>query len=187
MIHLIKNNTILQLNIGIIGSRGRCGTGVISLLQNFNLSYTNINKENIDCIQLGSFDILYNCILLDESYNKVWFDKNTLFEKKIIIVDISCDSSKKNNPIQIYTEETTFINPVYKYNDFVDIIAISNLPSLLPKDSSDEFSKKCKELLLEYKYDPNKYWERNKKVYVSIAGNPSFYAIGKPYKFSLSS
>jgi saccharopine dehydrogenase (NAD+, L-lysine-forming) len=156
-----------ELNIGIIGAGGRCGLGVISLLQNFDLSYIHINRENIDSIKLISFDILYNCILLDELYDKVWFDENTKFEKKIIIVDISCDSGKKNNPIKIYDKETTFMKPVYKYNNLVDIIAINNLPSLLPKDSSDDFSEKCTQLLLEYKEDPNKYWERNKNVYES--------------------
>jgi NAD/NADP transhydrogenase alpha subunit len=36
-------------------------------------------------------------------------------------------------------------------NEFVDIISISNLPSLMPKESSDYFSEKCVELLLNFK------------------------------------
>ena len=84
-------------------------------------------------IYMKKFDILYNCICLDNSSNEIWFDKSTIFTKKLLIVDISCDYTKPNNPINIYKEPTTFENPVYKYNNYVDIIAINNLPSLLPK------------------------------------------------------
>jgi saccharopine dehydrogenase (NAD+, L-lysine-forming) len=99
---------------------------------------------------LRHFNLIYNCIALQETYNKVWFDENARFTSNITIVDISCDYSKHNNPIKLYNSATTWAKPVYKYNDFVTIIAIDNLPSLLPKESSDMFSKKCTELLLEF-------------------------------------
>ena len=82
-----------------------------------------------------------------------------------MIVDISCDYTKPNNPINIYNNPTTFENPVYKYNNYVDIIAIDNLPSLLPKESSDYFSKKLLTLLLDFNKDTNNYWKNNLKIY----------------------
>jgi saccharopine dehydrogenase (NAD+, L-lysine-forming) len=115
---------------------------------------------------MKKFDILYNCICLDDSSNELWFDKNTEFTKKILIVDISCDYNKPNNPINIYKEATTFENPVYKYNDFVDIIAINNLPSLLPIDSSIYFSNILAILLLEY--DKSNTWINNMKKYYEM-------------------
>ena len=78
-------------------------------------------------------DIFYNCIKLEEDYNETWFDENTEFKHPIIICDISCDYMKSNNPIKIYNEKTTWEKPIYNYNNFVDIIAIDNLPSLLPQ------------------------------------------------------
>ena len=158
----IYNN---EIKIGIIGGYGNCGKGVIELLNIVNFEYVIIDKENINYINLYEFDILYNCILLDENYDKVWFDKNMIFNKEIIIVDISCDYSKVNNPIQIYNNPTSYENPVLKYGDYVDIIAINNLPSLLPKDSSDYFSEKCVELLLDYNSDSNNYWSKNKNIF----------------------
>jgi saccharopine dehydrogenase (NAD+, L-lysine-forming) len=149
MINDVKINEYIRPLIGIIGHKGNCGTGVIEILQSFNLNYEIIDKnmENKG-IYMKKFDILYNCICLDNSSTELWFDKSTIFTKKLLIVDISCDYTKPNNPINIYNEPTTFENPVYKYNDYVDIIAINNLPSLIPKDSSIYFSKILLNLLL---------------------------------------
>ena len=162
---------LYDLKIGIIGSDGNCGSGVKDLLDSLNLKYININKDNISLFKLDEFDILFNCILLDKNYNKIWFDEDTIFKKNIIIVDISCDFTKQNNPIQLYNKNTTFELPVYSYNEFVDIIAIDNLPSLLPKDSSDYFSDKFTDLLIDYKIDKNNYWSNNKKIFLEVIDN----------------
>jgi len=151
MINDVKINMCITPLIGIIGYKGNCGAGVIEILNTFNLNYEIINKnQEHKGNYMKKFDILYNCICLDDSSNELWFDKTTEFTKKLLIVDISCDYTKPNNPIKIYDEATTFENPVYKYNNYVDIIAINNLPSLLPKDSSTHFSKILLNLLLEH-------------------------------------
>jgi len=128
------------ISIGILGLEGRCGQGVKSVLNLLNLPFTQLTRES-HTDSFKNFDIFYNCILLDESYQGVWFSEKTMFTKPLIIVDVSCDSSKPNNPIQLYTKNTTWESPVYKYNDLVSIIAIDNMPSLLPKESSYSFSK----------------------------------------------
>ena len=116
--------------------------------------------------------------MLDEKYDLVWFDKNTIFNKNIVIVDISCDYNKINNPLKLYFNLTSWEEPVYKYNRYVDIIAINNLPSLLPKESSDEFSNIFKDLLLDYNNDSNndskKYWSNNLNIYLSKIDKFSF-------------
>jgi len=167
MINDVKINDYIRPLIGIIGHKGNCGTGVIEILQSLNLNYEIIdkNQENKGNY-MKKFDILYNCICLDDSSNELWFDKDTEFTKKILIVDISCDYNKPNNPINIYKEATTFENPVYKYNNFVDIIAINNLPSLLPIDSSIYFSNILTILLLEY--DKSNTWINNMKKYYEM-------------------
>ena len=95
-------------------------------------------------------------------YNKIWFDTNMIYNKDIVIVDISCDYSKINNPIKLYDKATSWKDPVFKYNEFIDIIAIENLPSLLPFESSIDFSKSCTELLLNY---GNEVWKNNLEVF----------------------
>ena len=152
------------LKIGIIGYNGNCGKGVISIMDKLNMSYDNITK--FSNIKNFDYDIFYNCILLNPDNNEVFFDENSIFTKNTVIVDVSCDCYVKNNPIKLYNQCTTWKNPVYSYNKYVDIISISNLPSLLPKDSSNYFSKICVELLLEMKGDKNNYWSNCKKEYI---------------------
>lgn len=125
--------------IAILGANGNCGRGVMSILDDMGISYDILTKTSNPC-DFINYDIFFNCILLDITYNTVWFSSDTIFLKHMIIVDISCDYSKPNNPIMIYDKETTWKDPVYSYNNMVDVIAINNLPSLLPKDSSDYFS-----------------------------------------------
>jgi saccharopine dehydrogenase (NAD+, L-lysine forming) len=144
MISLLQSN---NLKIAIIGT-GRCGKGVKKVLQDISIPFVEFGHDVTFDNKESEYDIIFNCILLNESYNKIWFDKNSIFTKPTIIVDISCDYSKPNNPIQLYKEATTWENPVFHYNENVDIIAIENLPSLLPKESSDEFSDTFRKLLL---------------------------------------
>lgn len=166
--NLMISDLMLKLNnkkpsIAVIGYKGRCGTGVCSVLNRLGLEYTGYTSKHV-ISNLENFDIVLNCILLS-NYIKPWFTKHTEFKKPIIICDISCDPTNPNNPIAIYNQETTWDNPVYQYNDYVSIIAISNLPSLLPFESSDDFSKKIVELFLLKKYDTDKIWLRNLKFY----------------------
>jgi len=167
-INLLKNiYNFSSLKIGIIGHNGRCGTGVKNILNKLGIKYTTIdrNLNDSDILNLKDFDILYNCIVLDENYNLVWFDKDTVFNKNIVIIDISCDYNKVNNPLKLYSKLTSWNEPIYKYNEYVDIIAVHNLPSLLPKESSDEFSNIFKNLLLDYKNDSKKYWKNNLSIF----------------------
>jgi len=158
-----------NLTIGIVGANGNCGTGVQYILDEMELNYVAYHR-NSDKTNLKSNDILFNCITLDEMSNEIWFDKTTVFDKYILISDISCDYSKPNNPINIYSQNTTWENPVYQYDDFVDIIAINNLPSLLPKESSIFFSNKCVELLKQIRKDENHFWENNENVFYDKIG-----------------
>ena len=161
---LNKKSVFENISIGIVGANGNCGTGVTFILDKLGLPYIKYNR-NSNKSHLKSHDILFNCIVLHELSTEIWFDKETVFEKNIIISDISCDYSKPNNPINIYSENTTWENPVFQYNGFVDIIAINILPSLLPKESSDFFSSKCVELLNCIHNDENLYWKNNELVF----------------------
>lgn len=161
----IKEYLLLKkIKIAIIGYSGNCGEGVINMLNKLNILYVGIGRDDNKCT-LKDYDIIYNCINLDENYDEIWFNENSNFNKNIVITDISCDYAKPNNPIKLYNENTTWDLPVYSYNEYVDIIAINNLPSLLPKDSSDYFSEKCIDLLLDFEDDRNSYWKNNLNIF----------------------
>jgi saccharopine dehydrogenase (NAD+, L-lysine-forming) len=100
---------------------------------------------------LKQHDIIINCIKLSSEDNEIFISEEKLptFQKLSVIVDVSCDINARNNPIQLNYHGTTFETPVCKINDKLDIIAIDNLPSLLPKDSSEEFSAKLQKIICE--------------------------------------
>lgn len=60
------------------------------------------------------------------------------------------------------------INPIYSYNGFIDIIAVNNLPSLLPRESSIYFSKKLVQLLLHitpFIDIKSEVWAKNERIF----------------------
>jgi len=146
-------------SILIIGA-GRSAQGVKDVLEERGLSYRQIGKDVV--VDMKEYDIVFNCILLDQAYNHVWIKPADVIRKPLLIVDISCDYSKPNNPIAVYNKATTFQAPVFNYNEHLSIIAIDNLPSLLPHDSSTEFSNRLTDLLFRYD-DPS--WKKNIDTY----------------------
>ena len=130
--------------INIMGPFGNVGLGVRCLLDNLGIPYTH----NDVCFD--KYDIVFNCINLHPIYNQTWISHKTKISKQLLICDISCDYNKSNNPIKIYNSPTTWKDPVYSFDDYIDIIAINNLPSLLPKESSAYFSNNFLCLLLSY-------------------------------------
>jgi saccharopine dehydrogenase (NAD+, L-lysine-forming) len=170
----LQNNfkNILIPKIVIIGPGGNCGKGVQYILQLLRLKYDILlSTDTINFDLLKNYDIIFNCILLDEKYNSIWFnDENIkIIDHNLLIVDISCDNEKLNNPIRLNYPNTTFKEPVFELNNFVKIIAIANLPSYLPKNSSIYFSNKFIKLLLNYqKNKENIDWKKNKEIFYKI-------------------
>jgi saccharopine dehydrogenase (NAD+, L-lysine-forming) len=140
-----------KINIGIIGINGRSGSGSRFLLERLGISNIHGYSRASDKKPLNQHNIIINCIKLSPEDNNIFISEEILpnFEKLSIIIDISCDINAKNNPICLKYEGTTFEEPIYKINDKIDIIAIDNLPSLLPKDSSEEFSAKLQKIICE--------------------------------------
>lgn len=166
---IVEMGIFTGLSIGIIGPNGRCGRGVCEILDNFNLKYAKIgrNSPKTDLLQ---YDILYNCILLDTDLNETWIsaeDVNNCGSCQKVLVDISCDVSKINNPFrELYQNTGSWTTPVLSVGPFFDAIVLDNLPSFLPKDSSDYFSEKCTTLL---KNNDEKIWENAKSIFTKAA------------------
>jgi saccharopine dehydrogenase (NAD+, L-lysine-forming) len=121
----------ITAKIGIAGA-GRTSKGVQRILDSLGLSYTVLKRG--DLIDPTQFDIFFNCICLSPEYKETW---NTDTDKPLLIVDISCDASKSNSPLPPI--RTTWSEPVYRSGN-LSVIAIDNLPSLIPRESSMDFS-----------------------------------------------
>jgi saccharopine dehydrogenase (NAD+, L-lysine-forming) len=156
---MIESCKSAKPRILLIGG-GRCAQGVKDILDEHRICYTQLPRG--DQPDMNAYDIVFNCILLDPQYNEMWIKSTDIITKPLLIVDISCDYNKPNNPIAIYKSGTTFQAPVFNYNKYISIIAIDNLPSLLPRDSSSEFSNRLTDLLLRY---DDSCWKANLSTY----------------------
>ena len=154
----------IQPDIAIIGN-GRCSKGVIYLLNRLNLPYTVYTKEtNKD--NLHNYNLIFNCILLTTKIDPfITTETVKLFKDLTVIIDISCDYGNIYNPISIYSQLSNFNEPVIKINNNVDVIAIDNLPSLLPRNSSYVFSSKLINLFLD---SDKSSWHKNIAIYKDI-------------------
>ena len=160
-----------NLNIGIIGINGRCGKGSKFLLDKLLINYVGYLKED-NLQNLINHNIIINCIKLETNFDKIFISNDSIndFKNLSIITDISCDIFAVNNPIKLNYNLTTFEKPIYKFNKNIDIICIDNLPSLLPIDSSTEFSNKLTELILLINND-NIIWNNLEKLYIKKINN----------------
>jgi len=136
----------------VIGANGRCGKGAKDLL----------NKAGIEVVGWGSadtkdkgpikeileYDLLINCALMT-SKALPFLDVKTIQEEKnlSLISDVGCDPTGPCNPLPIYNSITTMDAPVRELaskSGTLSITAIDHLPSLLPRESSEDF---CEQLL----------------------------------------
>ena len=168
---MIETGIFAGVWIAVIGPNGRCGGGVREILNMFGLKYQTFDRQSSKN-ELLKFDIIFNCILLDPALDKCWIEPdhvNTCTNKPVILVDISCDVTKSNHPFRkLYQEPTTWQQPVLSAGPFFDVIALDNLPALLPKDSSDSFSAKFTDLLLFGSNNDANVWTRAAKKFEEV-------------------
>ena len=151
---------LTNIKIALIGPNGKCGKGASNLLNILGLSFDGFLR-NDNKSKLSDYNILINCIYLKKSDEIDPFISHNIIDKfnNCVIVDISCDFTNENNPIRIYNKLTTHANPVLKINEFVDLIAIDNLPTLAPIESSKDFSNKLVYLLIGINDEKKSIWD----------------------------
>lgn len=156
----------------IIGPYGMVGSGVRNFLNELNIPYTIWTRAHTKApgpfIDIFNYDILLNCIMADANtprfLTKDILDNN---ERLSVIGDISCDPTSPYNPLPLYDRSTTFKTPtvqVGKESHIIDIMAIDNVTTFLPLESSLAMSEQifpylCELLIMagNFKWSP---WER---------------------------
>lgn len=131
----------------VIGAKGRSGKGAADLAKALSLDV--IEWDMAETKKGGPFeeiiqaDIFINCVLINQDLPP-FITKELLnkAERKLsVIVDVSCDPYGSYNPLPIYNQCTTFKTPCLRIDEtkVLDLIAIDHLPSLLPKESSEDY------------------------------------------------
>ena len=156
----------------VIGALGRVGTGVCDFCDEFSL---DVKKWDIaETSSSGPFkevldhEILFNCVV-SNAETPVFFHPNYIDSPRKLgmIGDIACDPDSDYNPIPIYNAPTTWSSPGLNIasNPPLDVMAIDNLPSLLPKESSIDFAEQLFPYLMEFDKKHNEVWERSKAIF----------------------
>ncbi|KAI5122348.1 hypothetical protein M0805_004106 [Coniferiporia weirii] len=140
----------------VIGALGRCGRGAVDLLRKVGLDEDDIVKWDMaETAKGGPFqeildvDIFVNCIYLSSSIPP-FITPETIkaagsSRRLGVVVDVSCDTTNPFNPIPIYNINTTFPEPTVDVDigpeyPLLTVISIDHLPSLLPREASEQFS-----------------------------------------------
>lgn len=168
-------NSAALPNVLIIGASGRSGTGAKDCCLKHGILITEWDKKdtispNYD--ELLKHNILINCALITK-IGPPFLDWEVLDTSRnlSLVMDVSCDQGSALNPLPISSECTTWADPVQVLladdiqNDLLEIIAIDNLPTLLPKESSLDFAAALLPHLINLKKPNDEYWLNSQRAF----------------------
>ena len=137
-----------ELSVLVIGALGRSGRGACDALATARLTpmcWDIPETRNLDRRALLRHDVLVNAVLTTnpEPPFLTAADLDEKDRRLRLVCDVTCDVGSPYNLLPIYDAVTDWRQPVRRLRDSaapLDLIAIDNLPSLLPKESSVDFS-----------------------------------------------
>jgi saccharopine dehydrogenase (NAD+, L-lysine-forming) len=153
----------------VIGAHGRCGQGARSVADKLGLEVTCWDMEETKAggpfPEITEHDIFVNCVFVNSKIPPfLTSDELASDQRKLsVICDVSCDPTSDLNPLPVYSECSDFVNPcirIMEGSPALDLIAIDHLPSLLPAESSDDFSSQLLPSLLDIENDTAGVWRR---------------------------
>ncbi|WP_331719263.1 saccharopine dehydrogenase [Streptomyces sp. NBC_00158] len=132
----------------VIGALGRCGRGACDALVRAGLEPTRwdlAETRNIDRPALLAHDLLVNTVLTTTPVPPFLTkaDLDDPARRLSLVSDVTCDVTSDCNVLPVYDETTTWTEPVRTLREGerpLDLIAIDNLPSLLPVEAATAFS-----------------------------------------------
>ncbi|TVT31890.1 saccharopine dehydrogenase [Amycolatopsis rhizosphaerae] len=131
----------------VIGALGRCGRGACDALAASGTEPTRWDIEEtrtLDVPAILEHDLLVNAVLATGPATPFLTGETLRRPRRLsVISDVTCDVGSPFHTLPIYDEVTTWTEPVRGLGDTgapLDLIAIDNLPSLLPREASLDFS-----------------------------------------------
>ncbi|MWD27881.1 saccharopine dehydrogenase [Aquicoccus sp. SCR17] len=131
----------------VIGALGRVGTGAADLCELLGVAVTRWDMA--ETTHGGPFpeildhEVFLNCIFARPG-TPVFVPESALSEPRRLtaIGDVACDPDSDYNPIPVYDRATSWQAPALRVHDAppLDVMAIDNLPSLLPRESSEDYA-----------------------------------------------
>jgi saccharopine dehydrogenase (NAD+, L-lysine forming) len=159
LIGFVNKHTNQKGKAIVIGSKGRSGHGAIDFLN--SIGWQVMGWDLDETISGGPFkeilnyDLFVNCVLSTKKISP-FITKNLIEKANVnlkVISDVTCDPDSDCNVIPLYTEATKLNDPIIQVtsgNLPVQLIAIDNLPSILPCESSYDFSNQLSPFIRNY-------------------------------------
>jgi saccharopine dehydrogenase (NAD+, L-lysine-forming) len=154
-------------NVIVIGAGGRVGSGALALCDALGLLTTK--WDIAETAHGGPFpeilqhSIFVNSILASPNVPQFVPKQSVDMPRALrVIADVSCDPNSPYNPIPIYDHSTTFFDPLIRVKggpEFLDVMAIDNLPSMLPVESSHDYAQQLLPYLAELDDAQNSVWQ----------------------------
>lgn len=151
----------------VIGAKGRVGRGAADLMVEMGLPVTRWDQE--ETAHGGPFpevlmhDILINAILAQPGAPVFVPATATAPGRSLTVIgDVACDPSSDYSPIRVNDRLTSWDAPVNRVaqNPPLDVVAIDNLPSLLPRESSVDYADQLLPVLLRLDDPQDPVWAR---------------------------
>lgn len=131
----------------VIGALGRVGTGASDLCEALGVAVTKWDVS--ETAYGGPFpevldhEIFLNCILARPGCPVFVPAEATHIPRKLTVIgDIACDPTSEFSPVKVYDRATDWAAPALRVavDPPLDVMAIDNLPSLLPVESSEDYA-----------------------------------------------
>lgn len=131
----------------VIGALGRVGTGAADFCAEEGVAVTAWDQAETahggPFPEVAAHEIVLNCILARPGV-PVFAAPSILTAPRAlrVIGDVACDPGTPYNPVPLYDRATSWAAPVVRVHTdpVLDIMAIDNLPSLLPREASEDFA-----------------------------------------------
>lgn len=149
----------------VVGAKGRTGGGAVQLCAQIGIAATEWDMAETahggPFPQIAAHDVFLNCILAGPDTPVLFADASPPRALRVI-GDIACDPTSPANPVPVYQSVTTWQAPARRVADAppLDVVAIDNLPSLLPAESSADFAAQLLPHLLAFGNDADGVWGR---------------------------
>lgn len=132
----------------VTGARGRSGSGAVHALGVAGLDparWDRAESRTQDPSGLLRHELLVNCVATRVPTTPFVTTADLSRRRTLrLISDVTCDVTSATNMLPVNRQVTSWDEPVRRVSDdrghWLDVIAIDNLPSLLPREASRTFS-----------------------------------------------
>ncbi len=158
----------------VIGALGRVGTGAADLLEAMGCAVTKWDMAETATggpfPEILAHDLFLNCIFARPG-TPIFVPQDALTADRQLtaIGDVACDPDSDYNPVPVYDRATTWDAPALRVAEApkLDVMAIDNLPSMLPVESSEDYAAQLLETLLKLDDLGDGVWTRAEADFIT--------------------